>query len=465
MVATVRDYALEKVRKSAQFHGGGVEVMLRAFEEEQIKQLVEDECDIRNPLFLERIADIARGNPRLAMMTAKVAKQKGTLQSIGDVSTLYDEYFASIREDLEELGTQNHLKVAGIVTFFRAVDCSNDEMTNVIDKAFGISSETLWKAAQRLQDLEVFDMYEHEGVRISDQAFATYLFYLAFFKERVLDFAALLNHFFPRLRHRLIDAINPVLNSFDSDSVMKLMRPQVDRYWRSRQEVGDEEALLHLMDVFWFLKETDTLLYISERIAAMEPEAVDLSEVRVGSNSNIPSPSILSVLSSFAFSDEHTLRMALDLLFRYLEKRLSDLPLVLHLLTDQFGFKHTSYIRGYAVQRAVIEALEERLEQGEDKIFCKLFLAIAEKYLHTHFSSSESKGSRTIQIFDFDLTPTPELTQLRVTVWRSLFHLYRVPEWRKEVLSVLQSYSNGITSVSWTGSVYATATPSIVASS
>jgi hypothetical protein len=441
VVATVRDYALGKVRKSARSHGGGVEVLLRPFEEEQIKQLIEDECDIRNHLFLERIADIARGNPRLAIMTAKVAKQKGTLHSIGDVSTLYDEYFASIREDLEELGTQDLLKVAGIVTFFRAVDRSNDEMVNAIEEAFGISSKTLWKAAQRLHDLEVFDMYEDEVVRISDQVLATYLFYLAFFKERVLDFAALLDHFFPRLRHRLIDAINPVLNSFDSDPLMKVMRPQVDRSWRSRQEVGDEEALLHLMDVFWFLKETDTLLCISERVSAMEPEAKDLSGVRVGSNSNIPSPSILSVLSSFAYSDEHTLRMALDLLFRYLEKRPSDLPLVLHLLIDQFGFKHTSYIRGYAVQRTVIEALEERLEQGEDEIFSKLFLAVAEKYLHTHFSSSESKGSRTIQIVNFDLTPTPELTQLRGTVWSCLFHLYRVPTLRKEVLGVLQSYS------------------------
>lgn len=60
VVATVRDYALGKVREAAQPHGGGVEVTLRPFEEEQIKQLIEDEYDIRNSLYLERIADIAR---------------------------------------------------------------------------------------------------------------------------------------------------------------------------------------------------------------------------------------------------------------------------------------------------------------------------------------------------------------------------------------------------------------------
>ncbi len=441
VVVTVRDYALDKVREAAQSHGGGVEVVLSPFEEEQIKQLIEDEYDIRNHFYLDRITDIAQGNPRLAIMAAEVAKQEGTLQSIGDVSTLYDVYFASIREDLEELGTQDLLKVAGIVTFFRAVDRSNEEMMSDVEEAFEISSEALWRAAQRLHDLEVFDMYEDEVVRVSDQVLATYLFYLAFFRERVLDFAALLDHFFPRLRPRVIDAINPVLSAFDSESVMRAMRPQVDKAWQSKKEIGDEEGLLNLMDVFWFLKETDTLLYISERISEMELQSVNLSEVRIGTNFNIPSPSILSVLGSFAYSDEHTRRMALDLLFRYLAKCSSDLPAVLHLLTDRFGFKYTSYMSGFAVQRAVIDVLEEWLQEGEDEVSSKLFLAVAEKYLHTHFSSYEPKGSHAALVRNFDLTPTPELTWLRETIWSRLFRLYEVPTLRKEVLSVLQNTS------------------------
>jgi hypothetical protein len=448
VIATVRDYALDKAREAARPQGGGVEVTLRAFDEEQIRQLTEDEYGIRNHYYLERIADIAQGNPRLAIMTAKVAKQEGTLQSIGDVSTLYDAYFASIRHDLAELGTQNLLKVAGIVTFFRAVDRSNEEMMSAIEKAFDIPSETLWMAAQWLHDLEVFDMYEDEVVRVSDQVLATYLFYLAFFKERVLNFAALLDHFFPRLRHRLIDAINPVLSVFDTESIMKVMRPQVDRTWQSRKETGDEEGLLHLVDVFWFLKETDTLLYIRDRISEIEPHPVEPSQVRTGTNSNIPSPSILSVLGSFAHSDEDTFRMALDLLFRYLEKRPSDLPLVLHLLTDQFGFKHTSYIIGFTIQRAVIDVLEERLQDGEDAPFSKLFLAVAEKYLNTRFSSYESKGSHAIQIIDFELAPTAELTELRGAVFSQLFRLYELPTLRKEVLNVLQNYSRYVHGVS-----------------
>jgi hypothetical protein len=85
VITTVRDYALAQVQKAAQHYGGGVAVAVHPFNVEQIKQLVEDEYEIRNPFYLERIADIARGNPRLAIMAAEVAKHKGTLQSIGDV--------------------------------------------------------------------------------------------------------------------------------------------------------------------------------------------------------------------------------------------------------------------------------------------------------------------------------------------------------------------------------------------
>ena len=51
----------------------------------------------------DHIVNIAQGNPRLAVMAAQVAKRENTLQSILDVSALYDEYFSSIRQDLEDL--------------------------------------------------------------------------------------------------------------------------------------------------------------------------------------------------------------------------------------------------------------------------------------------------------------------------------------------------------------------------
>ena len=104
VIVTVRDYALDKVREAARPLGIENPVELQVMEDTQIKQLVMDEYGILNPDYLDRIAKVARGNPRLAIMAAEVASQEDTLESINDVTALYDEYFASIRIDIEDFG-------------------------------------------------------------------------------------------------------------------------------------------------------------------------------------------------------------------------------------------------------------------------------------------------------------------------------------------------------------------------
>src|SRR5439155_27327321 len=117
--------------------------------------------------------------------------------------------------------------------------------------------------------------------------------------------------------------------------------------------------------------------------------------------------------------------MTLALLLSYRMKWPEELPQVLHLLTKRFGFRHTSYLRGFSVQRAVIEVLWERAQDGKDGLFSKLFLAVAEHYLHTHFYTTESKGGHTITMIDFQLLPIPELFELRQTICKRLLQLYQ----------------------------------------
>ena len=115
------------------------------------------------------------------------------------------------------------------------MDRSNKEMMNSLCTAFDISPEDFWNSAQRLHELELVDMYENEIVKISDQVLATYLFYLAYFKERALTFRYSCL-FLSSYRHRLIDAINPILNIFNAEAVINEMRPHVDKFWKSLKD-------------------------------------------------------------------------------------------------------------------------------------------------------------------------------------------------------------------------------------
>jgi hypothetical protein len=440
VIATVRDYALNKVLEAAQSYEAYAHLELQPFEDKEIKQLIDKEYGIRNQLYLDRIADIAKGNPRLAIMAAEVAKRENTLHSINNVSALYEEYFASIRRDLEDLSQQFLLKVAGIISFLGAVDRFNEDMMRVIKDAFGISVAEFWEATHRLHSLEVVDMYEDEVVRSSDQVLATYLFYLSFFKDRSIDFATLLEHYFPRFWDRLVDSINPVLNAFETDLIIKTMSPSVNEAWEKMVDSGNQIGLLHLMEVFWFVKPTDTLLSIRNKIDVLEKESTDLSRIEFEPKSEIPSPSILSILSLFKYSDEASFSTSLELLFNYLDKRPNELPQILHILIERFGFKHISYIHKYSVQRNVIDMLWERTEDGKRHIFSKGFITVAKKYLRTHFSTSESKSRRTINMIRFDLRSTPDLLLLRQSIWERLFQLYRLEEFKQSVFDALQDY-------------------------
>ncbi|MHC5721713.1 MAG: hypothetical protein ACYTX0_59280, partial [Nostoc sp.] len=75
------------------------------------------------------------------------------------------------------------------------------------------------------------------------------------------------------------------------------------------------------IEVFWFLKQTDILVYIHNCISAMEPELADISKLEIKANSSVPSLSLLSTLGLFRYSDENNLKIALDLILEYVTKR------------------------------------------------------------------------------------------------------------------------------------------------
>jgi hypothetical protein len=437
VIVTVRDYALDRIRDTARSYGEVREIVLEPLKEEQIRQLVKAEYKSLNPIAIDRIADIAQGNPRLAIMAAIVAKETNRLASISDVSALYDQYFASIREDLIDFQDRNLLKVAGSIIFFRAVDISNEKMMNMIEQVFKISPTAFSEAARKLNSMEIVDMYENEVVKVSDQVLATYLFYLIFFKEEWIEFSVLLEHFFPHFRNHLVDSLNPTLSAFYSEVLIEKMRPSIDRLWKSFQDAGNEEGLLHLMEVFFFIKQTESLLYIRNYIAEMPVEPLNLSTLEFKPNSNLEYPSILRILGFFQGLDEPTFRIALTNLFSYVGKRPTLLPQLLFILLNWFGFKHRSYIRNFMVQRAVLDVLWQFVENGKNEFFSRIFLCIIAQFLQIHFHTTEDRGRHRIAIINFELPSIPEIFELRKLIWSRLLHLHRLPAYRKGILNIL----------------------------
>jgi hypothetical protein len=442
VLASVRDYALKKIQDSAQPLGGGLEIQLDSFNDNQIRTLIADEYGIVNKHYLDRIAEIAQGNPRLAVMAAEVAKE-APLSCIHDVTALYDSYFSSILDDLKKDGTDLTstalIRAAAIVSFFKAVDRTNTEMMLSIENVFKIDADAFWEAASRLHELELVDMYEDEVVRISDQVLATYIFYVATFKDKAIDFGVLIDNFFPKYRHKIIDSINPVLRAFNSEALISSMQPHIDQAISRLQLESNEDGTLHLIDAFWFVNLTNTLLWMHNRIEALTCEitAIDTIEFEQ-SKTTVPSPSNLSILRSFAFVGVEEVKMALELLMLHLSKRPSDAPGLLRILVEDYGFKFDSHHQNYEIQQAVLDTIWNYASTG-NTLFSRVFLFIAKNYLDTQFESHEMNGS-TLTISRFETPSTLELSAIRHTIFNRLFTLYGLQEFQGSVIEIIEHY-------------------------
>lgn len=441
VIATVRDYARDKVNHSAKALGNVSEFEIKPLTKDEIKEFIEKQYEIKNTVYLDRISEIAGGNPRLAVMAAILAVQENTLESIRDVSVLYDSYFSSISNDLEHLQDKNILKVAGIISFFRIVDRSNDKVMQMIQNVFEISSSDFWKAVEYLHGAEIVDIYENEVVKISDQVLSTYLFYLCFLKGNKTGFSLLLDNFFPSQIDRVRDAIYPCFNSFDFDRMAKKISPAVRKKWSECRDNANDNELRGLIKTFWFLLQTDVLVYVRDNMGAMNEQCTDVDDIRFDSNNvTFSDHPLLEILGFFKQADEEgTFKSALALCFEYVRKRPNSAPQFINIMVKKFGFDRHSHRNEYLLQKIVIQSLWEMTEGGSNELFSKLFLEVASKYLPTRYDSHEA-SKREVTIHKFVLLEIEPINEIRKIIWNGIFTIHKESSLRDHALSVLKNY-------------------------
>ena len=382
-------------------------------------------------------------------MAANVAKKEDSILAISDVSELYDQYFKSVHDDIfndanlngmTDLSSQILLKTASIISFFKAVDRENEEMMSLIEKVLGISKNEFWEAALFLHETEFVDMYENV-VRMSDQVLGTYFFYLCLFKKNIIEFGMLLNHTFPQFKHRIVDSLNPVLSSFDHRSIFKSIKPVISTRINHFRKEGDTGRVHDLLETFWFVNETETLLFAKLLIEDTTSENISIDQVQFTiDNNSPPDRSVLSLLKPFSNASPENIGIAIDLILDYAQKSPSYVPKILGVLTRDFGFKLHSYRRRFEIQELVVEKLIQRISKGED-LFKYTFLAVAGQFLKTQFESSGMKDNRTVQFTRFSLPLSSDTKQLRNKIWQHIFELSENEKYKEEVLKLVQCYS------------------------
>jgi len=436
VIATVRDYALDKIENTSKQVGNFSSLALERFTDEEISKLLEESIGIRNHGYIHRIQELSHGNPRLAIMAGKIAMEQKSLAGISDVTALYDQYFSDILKDLEDLKNQDLIRTAGIISFFRKLDKSNDEQIDLIENVFGIDKDTLWQGITKLHELEIIDLYEDEAAKMSDQVLATYLFYVHFFRQNAGDLEILLSKFMLSHTNLLRDSLCPCINTFSLEETTEKLKPFTQEAWKST----DSDWLYTLADLFSFVHLDKTLLYIKTLIEKLPDTSISSGEILWETIQGLYlEKSILGLLVPFWQCYDDELQTAISLAIQYGEKNPKDIMSVVQLLTDDFGFNTYSTNQGYEREKLVIESIIANFQGKRSEHLAIAFTKIAAYYLQTRFRESCSKG-RTLTLYRFALANNENIQQLRKSIFEMLFALYEQDSLKPHVLETLNGY-------------------------
>lgn len=444
IVATVRDYArtsvIEKVRKYTELH----EQVITPLTDEQIKELVESLFGIKNCKYQKRIQEISCGNPRLAVMASKVAIETNQIQSIQNVTSLYSDYFAENENVKLVLEDERLVLTACAISFFRKVDKLNEQQMRMVESSFGIQAEEFWELVDVLHKNELVDLYENEVVKISDQVLSTYLFYIAVFEKKIIPFSSIVKDFYPDYNRTIVDSLNPIISAFDQIKVVAGIRCEIKNIFEIFSENENIDKSIEFLNTFWFALPTEALVYSLKTINNMPKVDIDWkNESYEESKSEAGKSSLISLLTSFRFYDEQEFKMSFELLLKYLVKSRTSLGFVIRALSERYNFKPDDCRYGYYVQSFIVDKLAEQMENGENYLFSRLFILVANCLLKVEHRDHQWSRGDSISIITFRLTPDEYLLSLREKIISSLSVLMAKVEFEPLVIDIFKEY------VSW----------------
>ena len=447
ILVTVRDYALQKVINDIREVSTYKVVGINAFTDQEIQELVKTALGILNSVYQERIVGIAKGNARLAILAGKVACESNRLDSINDVSQLYDDYYGSFLEKDHILADKEICITAGIAAFMEAIHLDHLDVFMPILQEKGLGRDRFIENIRALHEQEIVDIYHDKAVRFSDQCLSNYLVKYVFYDKKMLSLSTMIHACFPGHRERTIEAVNTLLSIFRNEDLFEFVEAEVKILWKKLAE-DNSPYFFDFVRVFFRVDPTEALFILQQKIEEQDSVAVEVSQIDLenGKNDQFVSDDVIEILGGFAYMDDFP--AALDLFFAYYLKRPDLYMKFYHAVKQYFGITRDSIECGFYTQMILFKKIVEYAENWEQELVTLLFAEIAEEFLKLHFSPAEGGRKNAITIYQIPLILSDEVKEYRKLIWESLISLCRMEKHRKRIRKVLKSYGGMVEEVS-----------------
>ncbi|UOG36225.1 hypothetical protein MAL01_19100 (plasmid) [Leptospira noguchii] len=436
ILITVRDYAYSDLylncpEELTEF------IKLKKLSGNQLINIVKGEpFGITNPNYQDVIINISDGNPRLAVMLSRLAVEKQDIAVLSDVSNLFETYFNTFIKDQKELANSINIKSLGVISFFNAINIREKERLLGILKTFDIPYEDFLEAVQKLNSFEIVEI-NYDYVKISEQNLSTFFFYLAFIKNKQLSFYTLLTHYYPDYMNRFSDCIIPANDTFGSEKVMDVVRPDLKKHFDTIYD--DSEKSYKFLSVFWLYLRSETLEYLYNEINTYsEHESINTKRMILEKKSTLSDKDqTLELLGKFYVGCPE-LKDAIELSFEYIEK----CPFLTHKLISKFkeliNFEAKDQHNNFRRQKILLKILIDKIEKGSCSCL-QVFYGIAKLFLKFKFQYVNGYRDQTIHFCTYTIPLSNKIKDIRKMIWDSL-NLHFL-ENQNECFQVLKDYS------------------------
>lgn len=434
LIATVRDYAKEKVINTIIKYTSPSILKIEKFSNDQIKEIVKQNYKINNSHYIEQICKIAQGNVRLAVMSAQIAIKDG-YKAILDTKQLFKSYYLNILNSFS--ADKDIYCVLFTIGFLGATDYKLSEITKILLNYFNISNDTFTGICDYLYSLEIIDKYENEILKISDQNFKDFIVYYVLIEKKYISIEHLLSITFQKHATQLVSAINMILHIFYSKETLSYIKDGVNKAWESCTK--DEEY--YFVKHFSMLNLDKTLFFIQNSINNLETVSYNIEDYNINDKANNKSISCfeIGVLSNFKRTEYFT--DAIELLIDIYKKHPKYIHDVYITLSETYNYDEISYRDDYKNEYLLVDKMWQLSNQGTNKKETILLIEIIKSLLDIeNHRVRNGLDSRSIIFQPICVFPTKGIYKLRKYIWDILYKLYEIDIYKPYVENFLFNY-------------------------
>lgn len=424
LIFTIRNYAKETILNNINEITSSVFAMeIKKISDEEIKEFLIQNMEIRNEHYISKIQEIAQGNTRIAYMAGKLAIETQNLSFVSNATELYSRYYDKYLQETDIIKSRNLCKTLSIVSIIRKLDLENSDLIIFFLNFFEISEKEFENSIYELEKLEILEIYRKRIVLMNEQCLANYMIYYGVYKNNYIDFSNFLYEMFKTYRKYILEIIRMLLNVFCSEDMKNFIKEAVDIVWMKYKK-EDKNLYYDFMIYFLQFNEIGVLFYINEVIEEISTED-SLTDIEV-----------MELLLKFNGSKH--MEEAFELIFELIKKIPDKLNEIAKKIEEKYIGTSTSFYWNYYTENVLVKKLIENINV---EIICDLFLKLSNPLLKTSFNPISSGGENIILYHTIELELTKEVENYRKLIWEQLLKLSDNTKYQRTIIDILEKYN------------------------